>query len=330
MWILGMIAAAASLPPLLAAAEETDEPPPPVPISRLADEIEKHEAAIRQVEAEIAVVQQGRLADVLKAIAAAKKAITAAQTQLDALTAGVRKRVADKYNREYNERKRRYENAVRDLRNRRDNDLRRWNSENDPDYRERRRIRRQYDSDKDREEDRYRRDVREIKRRYDREVADELRKIADQVKQKESDLRAAKAEVVRQTSLRRKVSAELIGLRKKISSHRRELVTIRRQVSERAEEAWAAGLRPRNGRYVLDEQTGRISVVGGLWGRPRETDDWTRSNRMQAADLLALAGKMKKADKTDLCRKCLQRLIEDFPDSTYATKAQEMLDAAGK
>jgi hypothetical protein len=292
-------------------------------MSELADRLGALEAEVEQLEGQIEAIRQGDLAETVAEIARIQRKVALAERQAKALLEQTTLAVRARYQRKYRQAQREHRDVLARLKSWLDRELARLDATQQS---QRSRVYRVYRDNKDEENDRWRAEKRDLKFRYERDLDAAKDRIAPDVQRLQNEARDGKAALDTPTRRRGELFRRIANLQTQISKRKVEIRKLRVQVARRPKEAWALGLRPRNGRYVIDPATGELSVIGGLWGRPANTRAWQVSNASQVSQLLALAEKMIAEVRPGPARKCLQRLLAEFPTAEKADLARTLLD----
>jgi len=315
MWTTALILGAA----VCACAEDGADPATPQPMAELAARLVELEDKVLAFDDQIEQIRQGRLKTLMAESLKARHEANAAKRTLSALERSIKSRVEGGYNKELARLKKERDRAIKRAR-----DIYRGAIDTGPTCPliDKRAV---YESAVKSAKDDYKAKRDELKEKAKSE-RDRLKEAnAQKIDTAQDAIRSGEATLKR-------TSAERAGLLKKIADVKaearpfeRELLEVRNDVAQRPDEALAAGLRPLNSRYVLDETTGALSLSGGVWGKPRENEDWQKSNENQARALLALAKENAEAGSSDLARKCLDTLLKDLPGTSVVDAAKTLL-----
>ncbi len=164
-----------------------------------------------------------------------------------------------------------------------------------------------------------------LKLAYDSEIEDVLEEHADKLDEYKSTIDDGGARLKEISDERAILLKNIADINREARPFKRTLLRLRREVAKRPEEAMANGLRPRGARYVFGESNSKLTLSGGVWGKPCDNDLWKKSDEMQARGLLSLARRKKEAGEPALAKLCIEKLLKELPDTAMAAPAKKLL-----
>jgi TolA-binding protein len=293
------------------------------PMDDLSAELTDLEGKVDAAESEVASIQKGRLGTVIKEQREATRTRLQSRVDLARLMDSLKAKVYNMHKTEYNSLLDGHRRRLADLKRLWDSRLRHTTDTYTGTYRYYTVA--QYEAAVKAENDNYEHDLSIIQADADKDLDAEKAKVADQISGLQGKIQKAEDDLKRLDDEREQLGRQIAGIQKTQRDNELALLRVRRLIADRPAEAFAAGLRPRNGRYVLDTITGELSVSGGVWSKPADTAEWRASHNSQSRGLMTLATQMRDEGKTAFARKCLQRLIEEFPQLDICEQARKML-----
>lgn len=292
----------------------------PKPMSELARELEEAETKVLGFEADVERIRKGRLKELFSETLKLNNEVVTAKFVL--------KRLKDKV---WGKIKKKFEKKLRKIKKERDEALKEAKripvgyeggavaptprSIDDETYRrERDAAKKTYKDKRDK-----------LKDDYDAEIKDVREENAGELGNLKSKIEDGGAKLKENADERIVLLKNIADINREARPFKRTLVRLRREVARRPEEAMANGLRPRGARYTFGESESKLTLSGGVWGKPRDNDLWKKSDEMQARSLLSLARRKKEAGEPALAKLCIEKLLKELPNTAMAAPAKKLL-----
>jgi hypothetical protein len=332
LWAASVLAAGICLAGIATAKAEdgaaADQPPAaPKPMAELASQLADLEAKVADFDSQVETIRKGRLTEINTEVLRLNRETLQAKNALQQIDDRLRRGIGGKYekllDKAKQERDDAYQAATVKLNNYKIQYSRYSGTAEYTQYL--RTAEQNYNTERENARKAYEKTRDDLKKQYNAEVDKAKKDAAGDITKNQNTISGNADKVKTLTQERADLFKKITELQRESQPLERQLNLLRRDVAERPEEAMAAGLWPRNGRYVIDADTGKLELNGGVWGKPTDSEAWRSSNQLQASGLLTLAKQQKEAGNKDMARTCLQLILDRFPDTSSAEPAKTLL-----
>jgi len=295
----------------------------PRPMSELARELGEAETRVLGFEADVERIRKGRLKELFSETLKLTREVSKAKLALKRFKDKVEGKIKRKCEKELRKIKKERKQAIRAAKKIRDRYS--GGSSGCGSTTPTKIYEDAYKKAKDAARKAYRHKRDKLKDDYDSEIEEAMEEHADELDEHKSKVDDGGARLKEISDERAILLKNIADINREARPFKRTLLRLRREVAERPEEAMANGLRPRGARYVFGESDSKLTLSGGVWGKPSDSDLWKKSNEIQARGLLSLARRKKEAGQPELAKLCIAKLLEELPDTAMAAPAKKLL-----